>query len=176
MNNIMKKLFFCVLMTFMTSSILGQYYEVTSTTEKEQWVTQRKKFSSNDENNDNTKILVIDKDIKEQQMIGFGGCFNELGWEALKLLSNEECENVMNNLFHSTQANFNYNRFPIGASDYSNGFYSFNETKDDFEMINFSIARDKNCLIPYIRMAQKINPEMTFFCFSMVSSFLDESK
>ncbi len=98
-----------------------------------------------------------------QRIIGFGGCFNEFGYEALKLLPQNKQEEILKELFSAEGANFSYNRLPIGASDYSLDFYSFNETKNDFEMKNFSIERDKNCLIPYIKSAQKYNASMNFF-------------
>lgn len=47
---------------------------------------------------------------------------------------------------------------PIGASDFGMNFYSLNDVADDFEMINFSIARDRHILLKYIKEAQKINP------------------
>jgi glucosylceramidase len=110
-----------------------------------------------------SKVIEIYPDYNLQKMIGFGGCFNEFGYEALKLLSHDKQNEVLKELFSVDGANFNYNRLPIGASDYSLDFYSFNETKNDFEMKNFSIERDKNCLIPYIKRAQKFNPNMNFF-------------
>lgn len=141
----------------------AQHYELTSTTVSEPWKTEKVRFDI--KNNSNLKVynLEISEEDKDQQMIGFGGCFNELGWEALKLISTDERNDLLMTLFDPDEANFCYNRFPIGASDYSSGFYSFNEVDGDFEMKNFSIARDRNCLIPYIKMAQAINPDMTFF-------------
>ncbi len=49
---------------------------------------------------------------------------------------------------------------PIGANDYAVNWYSHNETEGDFAMENFSIDRDKERLIPYIKEAQKLNPDV----------------
>lgn len=108
-------------------------------------------------------VLEIYADKPLQSMTGFGGCFNEFGWEALKNLPSDKQEEIFQQLFSPSGANFQFNRLPIGASDYSLDFYSFNETKNDFEMKNFSIDRDKKCLIPYIQKAQKYCPSMQFF-------------
>lgn len=56
---------------------------------------------------------------------------------------------VMNALFDpKTGLKLNFCRTPIGASDYGIDLYSLNETPNDYSMANFSIARDKERLIP----------------------------
>ncbi|MFL5238886.1 MAG: glycoside hydrolase family 30 protein [Rhizomicrobium sp.] len=88
---------------------------------------------------------------------GFGICFNELGWNALSLLNSADRDHVLNLLFNrQTGCGFSYNRVPIGASDFSTGWYSHNEAAGDFEMANFSVARDEVALIPYLCSAQTI--------------------
>ena len=57
-------------------------------------------------------------------------------------------------------AHFLYGRFPIGASDYASSRYTLSETANDYEMANFSIARDKEKLIPYIKAALAVNPNV----------------
>jgi len=105
----------------------------------------------------------INLDItKTQQTVdGFGGCFNELGWEALGMVTPEEKQQILNDLFDTENGcKFNLCRMPIGANDYAVDWYSHNETDGDFAMENFSLARDKQRLIPYIKEAQKVNPEV----------------
>ncbi|HEX2958141.1 MAG TPA: glycoside hydrolase family 30 protein, partial [Chitinispirillaceae bacterium] len=58
---------------------------------------------------------------------------------------------------------FQWVRIPIGASDYALKRYTLNDSKDDFEMNNFSITRDKEYLIPYIKAAQAIKPDIHFW-------------
>ena len=66
---------------------------------------------------------------KAQVIDGFGGCFSELGWDALMELSETERNKVIYNLFNPQEANFNYNRMPMGASDFGMNFYSFNDVQ-----------------------------------------------
>ena len=95
---------------------------------------------------------------------GFGACFNELGWVALSKLDTAEREQVLDRLFDPTgEARFNFCRLPIGANDYSLGWYSLADTPNDFEMRHFSIKRDRHCLIPYIQAALRRFPELTLF-------------
>ena len=99
---------------------------------------------------------------KQQQVIdGFGGCFNELGWEALNIVTDQEKESIIKALFDRIDGcKFNKCRMPIGANDYALDWYSHSETPDDFAMENFSIERDQGRLVPYIKMAQTYNPNL----------------
>jgi len=98
-----------------------------------------------------------------QTLLGFGGCFNELGWDALQRLPVAEQKRVLVSLFGDSGCRFSFCRLPIGASDYARDWYSLNEQRDDFKMQRFSIARDREALIPYVRAAQAVRPEIAFF-------------
>ena len=97
----------------------------------------------------------------EQKIDGFGGCFNELGWDALNVLKPAQRAQILKDIFDPRSGcKFSICRMPIGANDYAVDWYSLNETKGDFEMKNFSISRDKQRLIPYIKAAQKYRPDL----------------
>ncbi|OIR07615.1 O-glycosyl hydrolase family 30 [mine drainage metagenome] len=79
----------------------------------------------------------------------------------MSLLSNSDKEKIFKELFSpNVGANFTICRMPIGANDFSRDWYSYNETDGDFEMKNFSIVNDKETLIPFIKNAQKYNPDL----------------
>ena len=98
-----------------------------------------------------------------QRMEGFGGCFNELGYRALSHLSKADRAALLTELYAPERANFNLCRLPIGANDYAEDWYSLDETAGDYALAHFSIERDKHCLIPYIKEAQRYQPEMKLF-------------
>jgi glucosylceramidase len=99
-----------------------------------------------------------------QTIDGFGGCFNELGWIALSRIRSNQRQEVLDEFFDKvTGCRFNYCRTPIGASDFAAEWYSYNETDGDFRMESFSIERDFNYLIPYIKEALQRNPGLTLF-------------
>ena len=100
---------------------------------------------------------------KAQTVRGFGGCFNELGWMALQKASPADREAVLQALFGADGLALAFNRIPIGASDYAAGWYSCDETPGDTALAHFTLARDEEMLIPYIRAAQAVRPEMRFF-------------
>lgn len=103
-------------------------------------------------------------DETDQAWLGWGGCFNELGWETLSLLPRGKQERILGDLFDPTGAcRFTFCRLPIGANDYSLDWYSMNERAGDFKMRNFSIERDRQRLIPYIKRAQEHCPNLRLF-------------
>ncbi len=105
-------------------------------------------------------VLVRD-DIAFQTVRGFGGCFNELGWVALSALPASERTGVLRELFApDVGASFGFCRLPIGATDLSRSAYSLNDTPGDFAMEHFSIARDREMLIPFLKAALGQRPDM----------------
>ena len=52
---------------------------------------------------------------------------------------------------------------PVGANDFSRDWYSYNETDGDFDMQYFTIANDQQTLIPFIKGAQKYNPDLSIW-------------
>lgn len=96
-----------------------------------------------------------------QSMVGFGGCFNERGFTALNKLAAGKKDELMEELF--AQAAFSICRLPIGANDYSESWYSLDESPQDFDLKDFSIERDRHSLIPYIREALAIKSDLVLF-------------
>ncbi|MDR3250622.1 MAG: beta-glycosidase [Tannerella sp.] len=104
---------------------------------------------------------IIDVANPKQSIDGFGACFNELGWTSLGLLGESDLDAVLSELFAPGKgANFTICRMPLGANDFSRDWYSYNETDGDFEMSNFSIANDRQTLLPFIKAALKYNPDL----------------
>lgn len=127
-----------------------------STTETQPWVKEKSPSYSSLANE---PTLTIDTDCYLQTLDGFGACFNELGWISLEYLEKATRDNIFTELFSAdTGANFTICRMPVGANDFSRGWYSYNETEGDFEMLNFSIENDHITLIPFIKEALKKNP------------------
>jgi glucosylceramidase len=94
-------------------------------------------------------------------MKGFGGCFNERGWTSLRALSEDDRESVLHELFDPTAgARFTYCRTPIGANDFATEAYSYDESDGDFGLKHFSIEHDRQTLIPFIRAAQRYQPNL----------------
>jgi len=101
--------------------------------------------------------------LDAQTIKGFGGCFNELGHVALEKLSQADQDRALAALFGDDGCRFSHCRIPIGASDYALSWYSLCEADEDYALESFSIERDRKRLIPYIKSARKVRPELTLF-------------
>jgi glucosylceramidase len=98
-----------------------------------------------------------------QELRGFGGCFNELGWLPLQALDDDAQEQIVKELFSPDELNFTFNRTPVAANDFAASWYSYDETDGDYDLEHFSVEHDEDTLIPYIRRAQRYQPSMTLF-------------
>ena len=109
------------------------------------------------------KGIMLTVEGERQQIRGFGTCFSELSALALINLDKSERKDFLDELFDEDKCNFNYCRTPIGASDFSVDFFSYNEMADDYDMKNFSVERDEKLLIPLIREALERQNDMQMF-------------
>ena len=94
----------------------------------------------------------------------WGTTFNELDFDALKLLKEDEREEIMAKLFSSDgDLRFTRGRLVMNANDYSRAWYSCSEVDGDFALEHFNIEHDKTNQIALIKMAQKYQPKLTFW-------------
>jgi glucosylceramidase len=109
--------------------------------------------------------VTVNENSKNQTWRGFHGCFNEAGWDALKVLSQDKIDQAMKLLFDRKNGiGFQMGRIPIGASDYALSRYTLDDaSSDDLTMSKFSIERDKGCLIKFIKAAQAVKPDLKFW-------------
>ncbi|MDA3892132.1 MAG: beta-glycosidase [Salinivirgaceae bacterium] len=154
----MKKLTILLGIIVVLASCTQQTITLVSTTEQEPWET---KEVENTTASAETADIIIDRTQTLQTIEGFGGCFNELGWDALSSLSEEDRNSIMSEFFTpETGANFTICRMPVAANDFSMDWYSYDEVEGDFAMDSFNIANDLNTLIPFIKKAKSYYPEL----------------
>ncbi|MBO7419068.1 MAG: glycoside hydrolase family 30 protein [Bacteroidaceae bacterium] len=109
-------------------------------------------------------VIVIDTQKTRQTVEGFGTCFNELGWTSLNVLTQQEINGILHELFEPGKgANLTMGRMPLGANDFSLDFYSYDETDDDFDLKDFSIDHDRQTLLPFVKSALAINANIKLF-------------
>ncbi|NLO85936.1 MAG: glycoside hydrolase family 30 protein [Clostridiales bacterium] len=129
------------------------------------WImtTEERPFEEVALSNNNTTAIPIDLGEEKQSIHGFGACFSELGRDALMKLPQETRLEAMEELFSPEYMGFNFCRVPIGANDFASSWYSLNENEGDLAMEHFSIERDKQCILPFIREAKKFSPDLELF-------------
>ena len=106
-------------------------------------------------------VIHLDPDKKYQEVLGFGGAFTDASCYMLSQLDREAKDEVMNNLFsESSGMGFNVGRTTVAQCDFGRVVYSYNDTPDDMEMKNFNIDYDREYIIPAIKQAREINPDL----------------
>lgn len=111
----------------------------------------------------NNNILSIEiNPIKTyQSMEGFGYSLTQGAAEEISRLSQEEQNNLLNDIFESSKTGNNVSivRISIGASDLSTSLYTYNDIPHDYDMVNFTLSGpDLTYVIPLVKRIQEINP------------------
>jgi glucosylceramidase len=127
-----------------------------STTVDNPWQTMEPAVSEDG----NTASIILDPSAVKQTVEGFGTCLNELGWLSLSELSEADRAAILEDLFTPEGAGLTMARMPLGANDFSVDFYSYDEVDGDFALEHFSIDRDRETLLPFIRAARAVNPAL----------------
>ena len=128
------------------------------TTQQEAWVDQVPLASTAPTGMPN---VFVNPDLPLQRIDGIGGCFNELGWDALSLLDEADREEILADFFApGAGLNLSLCRMPVGANDFSRDWYSYDEVPDDLALEHFSIDHDRATLVPFIHAAQRHRPDV----------------
>jgi glucosylceramidase len=106
----------------------------------------------------------IDARETRQKMLGFGAAMTDASCYVLSRLTETERQDLMKDLFAPGETALNVCRTCIGSSDYSRTVYSFDESEEpDPELKKFSIDHDREYILPVLREARKVNPDLFLF-------------
>ena len=151
-----------VLLIVISAKAQTKVFYVELAKDKEISLQPIKEYEQHGEKASGEKLSIYPQ-IEFQKITGIGGAFNEIGAVALMSLAQKNRTKIMKSLFGKQGAQFSLCRTAIGASDFGVNAYSYAEVPEDYNMQYFSIDREKNSVIPYIRMALTHNPEMKLF-------------
>jgi len=108
--------------------------------------------------------IALDPGMPKQEILGFGAALTDASCYVLSRMTEAERKPLMEELFAPTEMALNVCRTCIGASDYSRNAYTFDESAEpDPELKKFSIEHDVEYILPILREARKINPELFLF-------------
>jgi glucosylceramidase len=108
--------------------------------------------------------IVLNPGATRQEVLGFGAAFTDASCWMLSQLPDGQRAELMHELFASDQMAFNVCRTCTGSSDYSRSVYSFDESDEpDPDLKKFSIDHDKAYILPILKEARKLNPELFLF-------------
>ncbi|HEX4156015.1 MAG TPA: glycoside hydrolase family 30 beta sandwich domain-containing protein [Acidobacteriaceae bacterium] len=107
--------------------------------------------------------IEIDPTRQFQSVLGFGGAFTDASCYLLGRMTPGARRQLMEDFFGADGLRLSIGRTCIGASDYSRSAYSFDDSPTpDPSLTKFSIAPDREYVLPTLRDALRINPEMFY--------------
>ena len=158
-----------ILSTMLTAVMLGaastgawtQRVVTYSTTEGAEWKQGKTNLANKAEG---ITVVSLNGDEEGVTFRAWGTTFNELDWDAFNLLTRNEQDEVMHNLFAPTgDLHFTHGRVSMNANDYARSWYSCSDVPGDLGLRHFNIERDKRNIIPLARAAQKYCPQLQLF-------------
>ncbi len=106
-------------------------------------------------------IIAVDPAQQYQSLLGFGAAFTDAACFTLNQLPTSSRQQLLRELFAADEMNLLVSRICVGSSDYSRAAYSYSEDAEpDPDFKNFSIARDREYIVPILREVRGIAPEM----------------
>ena len=108
------------------------------------------------EDHSSLPTVAVDPAISYQKIIGFGGAFTESAAAVINRLPENRRAEILNAYFSPGGSSYTLCRVPIGSCDFSLSSYSYDETPGDTSLEKFSIAHDKEALIPLIKAAMAV--------------------
>jgi glucosylceramidase len=107
-------------------------------------------------------LINIYPEFQYQKILGFGAAFTETSAYNFSLLSADTQQKLAEAYFGKTGIGFNFCRTHISACDFSIDEYTYVED-GDVDLKTFDIARERKYVIPMIRAARKVNPDLWLF-------------
>lgn len=109
------------------------------------------------------QTISVDPSRKFQEILGFGAAFTDAACYMFQQLTPTARQQLFHELFHPSEMGLNVCRTCIGASDYSTKLYSYDDGDPDPELTRFSIDHDRQYILPMLREARQVNPDVFLF-------------
>ncbi|GGU17219.1 ricin-type beta-trefoil lectin domain protein [Lentzea flava] len=104
--------------------------------------------------------ITVNPNSTYQSMVGFGASFTDSA--AWNVFNSPRKDEIMNQLFgRNGGIGLSFLRQPIGSTDFSRSFYTYDDGAADPTLSRFSIAHDDAYILPLIRQAKSLNPQLT---------------
>lgn len=108
--------------------------------------------------------IMLNPGATRQQVLGFGAALTDASCWVLSQIPEEQRAGLMHELFSPDEMALNVCRTCTGSSDYSRSVYNFDEGNEpDPELKRFSIDHDKAYILPTLKAARKLNPDLFLF-------------
>lgn len=111
-----------------------------------------------------SRDIRIDPTSRRQTVLGFGAAFTDAACYLFSQLPDQGRRELFDEFFGPNGLRLSVARTCIGSSDYSRSVYSFDDSSEpDPELKHFSIEHDRAYILPSLRAARELNPELFLF-------------
>ena len=105
--------------------------------------------------------VVLAPDRRKQEVLGFGAAFTDAACYVFSRMAPAARAALFRELYHPAEMGLSVGRACIGSSDYSTAVYSYDESPTpDPELAKFSIAHDRQWILPMLREVRAVNPDL----------------
>jgi glucosylceramidase len=134
-----------------------------TTTNQSQLLAPQAGATFNTGNGSASQTITVNPSTTYQSMTGFGASFTD---SSASLVANSPLRSqIMTKLFDPTNGiGLDFLRQPIGASDFSLSLFSYDDLpsgQTDPTLAHFSIAHDQAYILPVLKQALSLNPNVT---------------
>jgi glucosylceramidase len=150
----------------LTVSMPAQTVNVWLTTDDESQKLKQQASLTFSTANNATNPIIVDENQTYQRIVGFGASFTDTtGYILNQVALPSERNAAMTNLFARTGngIGLSFVRNPMGASDLSRSVYSYDDLpagQTDTNLDLFSIAHDQADIVPLVKLALQLNPQL----------------
>jgi glucosylceramidase len=107
--------------------------------------------------------ITVDPEKNFQPVFGFGAEFTDTACYLLNQLPDQSRAELFHDLFHPTEMGLNFCRVVMGSGDSATSVYSYDDGDPDPELKRFSIEHDRAYILPILRQARAINPDLFLY-------------
>src|SRR5260370_1674082 len=108
--------------------------------------------------------IQLDPSVRYQKILGFGAAFTDASCYWFGKVNAEERQAVLCEFFGPGGLRLSVCRTCIGSSDYYASPYSFDDSSEpDPDLKTFSIEHDRGYILPTLRAARGVNPDLYLF-------------
>ena len=108
-------------------------------------------------------VIDLDAAAPCHEFLGLGVSFAEASAYLLANQTEAKRREILELLWTDRGAGLSIGRVHLGSSDYSMHFYTYDDVPGDDGLAHFSIDEDRRFVLPAIRAARAVNPDITFF-------------
>ena len=108
----------------------------------------------------NSPCFDLDRAEPSHKILGFGASLTDASCYLIHRLPKAEREKLLHEFFAPDGLALSVARLNVGSSDYATCAYSYDDGPEDMKLERFSIGHDRQWIIPTVKAALKINPEL----------------